>query len=119
MNKSHLIKKQLDKIGSQAYLKDDEWTSMPFNACVFHLWRKSRSNFEPDITEIGKVNRDYYLYIGPANHDITALSGNALLIIGDEKFVFKKRDAVKTGDEIIYYTAAVRRIREEAESEAS
>ncbi len=119
MKKAQLIKKQLDKIGSKAYLKDGDWLSMPFNACIFHLWRKSRTNFEPDIAEIGYVDKDYYFYIGPANHDITALSQDALLIINDSKFVFKKCNAVSVGNETIYYTAAVMRLCEEAENEKS
>lgn len=112
MNTANLIRKQLEKTGSKMYLQDGEWTSMPFWANVFHLWRKSRTNFEAEFTEIGRSEKDYYFYVGPANHDITALSENAVLIAGDKKFLFKKRDAVAVGEDVIYYTGALLKIQE-------
>lgn len=112
MNCSYLIKKQLDKIGRRVYLQDGDWISMPFNACLNHLWRKKASSFEDECTELGSSSAEYYLYIGPKEHNIISLSENAVLACDDMKFVFKRREAVKIGNEIIYYTGILRKVEE-------
>lgn len=111
MKKELLIKSQLDKIGSQVYLRDGDWTSMAFNACVSHLWRKKSTDFENDFTELGEVSRDYYLYIGPYNHNICELSDNAALLMDGEKFIFKCRDSVAFGGNVVYYTGILRKLK--------
>lgn len=112
MNCSYLIKKQLDSIGNQVYLQDGEWISMPFYACLNHLWRKKTSSFEDVVSEIGSSVAEYYLYIGPKEHNIETLSDNAVLIWDDIKFVFRRREAVKVGNETVYYTAILRKVKE-------
>lgn len=110
MNKANIIKRQLDLTGRCVYLKDGEWTSMPIRAEISHLWRKKSSAFEPEYTELGVSNAEYYLYIGPYNHDITSLSKEAVLIADDEQYEFKCADAVTFGSEVIYYTGILRRL---------
>lgn len=112
MNNATMIKRQLDKIGRQAYLCDGEWISSPFNVCVTHLWRKKSAGFEPEYTCLGESYSKYYLYIGPFNHDITVLSDEAALLIGTEKYEFKCRDAVRFGEDVIYFTGILRLINE-------
>lgn len=112
MNLAQIVKKQLEKAGSTVCLKDGEWTSTPFKACVNCLWRKKSSAFEDNYTQIGANGAQYYLYIGPASHDITALSDGALLEFDGVCYEFKRRDAVKFCDEVIYYTGIMRRIKE-------
>ncbi len=112
MNYGHLIKKQLCKIGVPIYLQDGEWTSMPFHAMINYLWRKKSSSFEPNATPIGLTMQDYYLYIGPKDHDILALSDDALVICGDRKYTFSKRDAVRIDDEVYYYSAILKKVEE-------
>lgn len=109
--KKDVIRKQLEKSGRTVYIKDGEWTSVPFKACVSHLWRKKTSSFEPDYTELGKSYYEYYLYIGPYSHDITVLSENAVLELGSERFEFRCADAVSFGEEIVYYTGILKRLR--------
>ncbi|MGN0522374.1 MAG: hypothetical protein ACI4IQ_07035 [Eubacterium sp.] len=116
-NNASLIASQLDKIGNTAHLKDGGWVSTPFKACVFRLWNKQRSAFEPDITEIGSVTSDYYLYIGPADHDITALSEEVTLLTNGGKYEFKRRNAFEVGDEALYYTGILRKIQGESDYE--
>lgn len=111
MDKGLLIKSQLDKIGCQVYLKDGDWTSMAFNACVSHLWRKKSTAFEPDYTELGYVSKDYYLFIGPYNHNVCALSDEALLLFDGEEFEFKCKDPVLFNGEVLYYTGILRKLK--------
>lgn len=111
MEKCVLIKSQLDKIGRQVYLTDGDWTSMPFNAGISHLWRKKSTAFEPDYTPLGAVTNSYYLYIGPYNHNICQLSDDAVLILDDEKYEFKCKDPVTFGPEVLYYTGILRKLK--------
>lgn len=110
MTQANLIKKQLDKIGNTVYLKEDEWISTPYKAVITHLWRKKSSNFEPQLTELGVVSNEYYLYIGPANHNIKVLSNDAVLIFDDCQYEFKCKDSVRLGDQTVYYTGILRKI---------
>lgn len=118
MKKELLIKAQIDKIGRQIYLQDGDWTSMPFNACISHLWRKKSSDFEPDYTELGKVSRDYYLYIGPYNHNICDLSDDTVVLMDGEKFIFRCKDPVLFGSNAIYYTGILRKLKGEGSLDA-
>ncbi|MCC8073247.1 MAG: hypothetical protein LIO62_03885 [Clostridiales bacterium] len=112
MNDAKIIQTQLKRIGNKVYLKDGDWVSTPFHAVLNHLWRKKSSAFEGTQTELGKHYSEYYLYIGPFDHNIKSLSDDALLTFGDDSYEFKNRDSVKIDDEIIYYTAVVRKITE-------
>lgn len=118
MDKSLIIKNQLDKIGSQVYLIDGDWTSMPFNACISHLWRKKSTAFEPDYTSLGAVSNKYYLYIGPYNHNICVLSDDAVLILNDEKYEFKCKDPVLFGGQTVYYTGVLRKLEGDEENDS-
>lgn len=117
MTKAEIIKKQLDKAGRTVYFKDGEWISTPVNACVSHLWRKKTSNFEPEYTELGQSTRDYYLYTGPYNHDITSLSDDATVAFDGDEYEIKCADAVTFGNNIIYYTAILKRLRGDYDAE--
>ncbi|MGN1202223.1 MAG: hypothetical protein ACI4RF_02935 [Eubacterium sp.] len=111
MTKAYIIKKQLDRAGRNVCLKDGEWVSTPFNACISHLWRKKSSAFEPGYTELGKSFYEYYLYIGPYNHDITVLSENGIVEMDGSQFEFKCADAVTFGGQVVYYTGILKRLR--------
>lgn len=117
MNKAEIIKKQLDKAGKTVYFKDNNWISTPFCACISHLWRKKTSAFEPVYTELGQSVKEYYLYTGPFDHDITGLSDDALVIFGEEKYEIKCADAVAFGEKVVYYTAILKRLRGDFDAE--
>lgn len=116
MNEANLIKNQLRAVGNTVYLSLDDWTSMPFKAVVNHLWRKKTSAFTAQPTEIGQVNPQYYLYVGPADHDITALGRDVILLCEDGKYKFRRMDAVRKNNEVLYFTGVLERL-EEAEYE--
>ncbi|MDE6470244.1 MAG: hypothetical protein K2L19_04405 [Eubacterium sp.] len=113
MNRADMIKRQLDKAGRTVYFKDNNWMSTPFCACISPLWRKKTANFEPKYTELGQSFREYYLYTGPYDHDVTELSDEAMVIFGKDKFEIKCADAVVFSDEIIYYTAILKKLKGE------
>jgi hypothetical protein len=110
MDSANLIQKQLELIGESAVITDGEWSSTPFRAVISHLWRKKSSAFEVLPSEIGINDAEYYLYIGPHMHDITVLSGDAFLEASYRRYKFIRKDAVKQGDDVIYYTGILRRL---------
>lgn len=102
MSVCETVKKRLVKTGKQVYLAEGEWVSAPFYAMVAQKWRSNKSNFEPNQTPIGEVCPDYFTYVGPYDHDICALSDNAVLIYGNDKFIFKKKERVTVGGELCF-----------------
>lgn len=113
MNKARLIKKGLEKTGRQVVLEDGSWSSTPFYAVLRQKWKSYKSDFEFSETEIGRVSADYCIYIGPYDHDITALSDDAVLCVDGFKYIFKKKETEKIGGETVYYSGIVRRIWED------
>ena len=112
MNISNIIKRQIDKTGSNAVLSDGNWTSMPFKCFLESLWRRKSSMFDDDVSMIGVCEGRYYLYIGPLTHDITSLSDEANLIVDGKKFSFMRRNGVKINNEVIYFTGIAREVKE-------
>lgn len=117
MQEANIIKNQLCIVGNTVYLQQGDWTSMPFKAVINHLWRKKSSAFLPSPSEIGQVDSCFYLYIGPSNHDITALGEEAVLISGNTKYRFRRRDCVSKSDEVLYYTGVLEKLEEGDEYE--
>lgn len=113
MDRRYKIKNGLKKAGCRVRLGSDEWRSMPYYAVIQHNHRKTKSNFDDRHTEIGVVDKDYYTYIGPFDHDITAIN-DAVLYTDNQAYVFKKREAVIVNDEIIYYFGILKK-KQEAE----
>jgi hypothetical protein len=113
-----LIRNQLNTIGRTVYLKDGDWVSMPFKACITHLWRKKSSSFESEHSELGKTHFEYYLYTGPYDHDITVITDDGVLELDGKKYEFKCADAVSFGDQVVYYTGILKRLRGDEYDEA-
>lgn len=86
---------------------------MPFYCTLQQTWRKNKSNFEDEKTPIGRVRKEFYLYLGPYDHDITVLCDDAFLVSHGIRYRFIKREAVRLGDIIIYYTGILERVWED------
>lgn len=111
-NKALQIKEGLKKVGRKAFLADGEWISKPFYVFIEPKFKNDKSNFESVKTEIGVVNLDYFKYIGPFDHNIEELSENTFLIIDKTKYIFRKKECVKCGDEVLFYTGILRKVWE-------
>ncbi|MCM1114360.1 MAG: hypothetical protein NC397_02565 [Clostridium sp.] len=111
MNTEYIIRHNIEKLGSMVEIKDEDWKSMPFKALITPLWRKKSSNFEAQYTELGESKSEYFLYIGPANHNITALSDRAMLLCGERIYEFKHSDRREIHDEVLYYTGILRLLK--------
>ena len=119
MNRAYKVRKGLEKVGREVILADGDWRSTPFNAVLEPKWKGNKSDFEFNETEIGKVSADYFTYIGPHNHDITALSDDACLYADGVKYIFKRKEAEKLGNEILCYSAVLRKVWEDGDDESS
>lgn len=115
---AYVIKHQLCRVGNTARLADGDTLSLPFYCTLQQTWRKNKSNFEDKHTPIGRIGTDYYLYIGPFDRDITALSKHGVLLAGNQKYVFLKKEAVCIRDQVLYYTGVVKKIVEGDYAEA-
>lgn len=112
MNRRYKIKNGIKKTGREAVITDGGWQSMPFYAVIQHHHKNTKTEFEDRFTEIGFVSRDYYTYIGPFDHDIMAVSDDAVIKSGSESYVFKKKEAVTVGGETIYYYGILKKLQE-------
>ena len=119
MKRAYKVKKGLDKVGRDVFLADGDWRSTPFKAVLEPKWKSNKSDFEFNETEIGKVSADYFTYIGPHNHDITALSDSACLYADGVKYIFKRKEAEKLNNEIICYSAILRKVWENGDDEGT
>lgn len=111
MDTQGIIKRQIEKIGSTVELRDGAWSSVPYRAVISPLWRKKSSEFEEKLTELGADISEYYLYIGGADHNITALSDEAVLICGGKAYEFKHGDSRASADRTLYYIGILRKLR--------
>ena len=84
----------------------------PFFCTLQQTWRKNKSNFTDRQTPIGRVDKDFYLYIGPFDRNILELPEDAVLETGDRSYYFIKREAVCMGGQLLYYTGVMKRLQE-------
>lgn len=110
MNKAYKIKRNLKRVGREVILADGNWKSTPFYAVIEPRWKNDKTNFENQKTEIGVVNKDYFTYLGPFDHNIQSLSEEGYLILDTHKYIFKKKECVKCGDDIQFYSGILRRV---------
>lgn len=119
MNKANIIKNELKKVGREVFLADGGWYSTPFYAVISPRWRYSKSDFENENTPIGTVNTDYYSYIGPHDHNIEKLSDSAVLLENGVKYIFKKKECVKCGENVQFYCGILKRVYGEENDDIS
>jgi len=113
MNREYKIKNRLNKVGREVILADGDWLSAPSYAVIQHNYKKNKTNFENKLSEIGYISKDYYTYIGPFDHDITALSRDAVVLSDGRKYIFKKRERILCQSKILFYFAILKRVWED------
>ncbi len=87
--------------------------SEKFKAYIQPIRYKTKLYLEGDFTEIGVNKNDVYLYLGPANHDLTQLSDNARVIDADGcAYKIDRCEKVLLEDTCIYIWAVIRKTTE-------
>lgn len=70
-----------------------------FRAFLQLVTSKSWQNMERVFGPLGEIPRGQYLYIGPAEKDIT---GADYLSVGGMDFIVRRADPILVGDEVMY-----------------
>lgn len=94
----------------------DGWHSPLYRAFIQPLRYKNKMYLEGSHTEIGLYSPGYYLYIGPAAHDLTRLEADASLhAAGGERYQIDRAEQVFIGEEPLYIWAILRSMTQEVE----
>ena len=106
----------INRYGRSAKLtQNDGWESTPFHCFLQPLRYKNKMYLYGVNTRIGYNAQGYYLYIGPPEHDLTALTEDAQLHVGSERYRIDRAEKVYCGEKLYYVWAVVRTIVEESE----
>ena len=108
----------LNRFGRRAYLTQrDGWTSTPFHCFLQPLRYKNKMYLYGVNTQIGYNAQGHYLYIGPPEHDLTRLSDETEIAIGDAHYRVDRAEKVWCGESVYYIWAIVRTVVEEESEE--
>lgn len=104
------------KYGRTCYLTlPNTWNSGHFKAHIQPLRYKTKLYLEGDYTEIGVNRNDVYLYLGPANHDLTRLNSDARIVDSEgNRYKIDKSEKIMFCDECIYIWAVIRKTTEKS-----
>ncbi|MBR5773843.1 MAG: hypothetical protein IKY44_03225 [Clostridia bacterium] len=91
----------------------DGWCSGPYKALIQPLRYKNKMYLDGTYTDIGRNTSGYYLYIGPANHDISRLDETAYLVSGDVKYIISRAERCYLGERITHIWAILRNMEGE------
>ena len=95
---------------------EDGWHSPQFRALIQPLRYKNKMYLEGVHTPIGIHDPGYYLYIGPAAHDVTKLGSMGdevwLNASGGERYQIDRAERVYLGEEALYIWAILRSVTE-------
>ena len=110
------IEKFFQKYGRSARFEEpDGWQSTPFRCFLQPLRYKNKMYLYGVNTQIGFNAQGHYLYIGPPDHDPTALSSHASLRVGDQAYLIDRAEKVYCGEKLYYIWAIVRTVVLEGE----
>ena len=104
------IRRIMERFGRQVKicLPDDGGESEAYGAFVQPLRYKNKMYLGGVNTRIGFNREGHYLYLGPPEHDLTALPRGAWIAHGDEKFTIDRAEVVFFGDEPSHIWAIIR-----------
>ena len=88
---------------------DESWQSEIYNAFVQPLRYKNKMYLDDLHLDAGVEDMGYYLYIGPKEHDLTALlPQHGFLKTADVKYSIIKSEKVYYADDVLYIWAILR-----------
>ena len=104
------IKRVMERFGRQVTLclPDNGGESGPYGAFVQPLRYKNKMYLGGVNTRIGFNREGHYLYLGPPEHDLTALPHGAWIACGDERYTIDRAEVVFFGDEPSHIWAIIR-----------
>lgn len=91
----------------------DGWSSGIYQAFIQPLRYKNKLYLDGTHTDIGIALEGSYLYMGPANHDLTKLPSIAYLIDCEkQKYFISRSEKVYFGKDVAYIWAILKKFQE-------
>ena len=110
------ITKFLNLYGRRArFEEEDGWTSRDFHCFIQPLRYKNKMYLYGVNTQIGFNAQGNYLYIGPPDCDVTKLSDDVVLHVGENRYRIDRAEKVYCGEKLYYIWAIIRTVVEESE----
>lgn len=104
------IKNGIKRYGRSVYITDGRMTTDVFTVMIQPLRYKNKMYMSGDFTEIGHYEEGYYLYIGPADRDISGLTRNARIHTADGKlYSIHRTEKLYIGEDVLYIWAIIRK----------
>ena len=109
MSETGDIRSLMERFGRQVMIcQQGEEDSEPFGAFIQPLRYKNKMYLGGVNTRIGFNREGRYLYLGPPEHDLTALPHGAWITCGDERYTIDRAEMVYIGDEPSHIWAIIR-----------
>lgn len=108
------ITKMLNKYGCSVFItRSDGWKSQLFKAFLQPLRYKNKLYMDGEHTPIGINRNDVYLYIGPADHDLTKLDRTYRIRDKNNfKYMIDRAEKIMVKDNTVYIWAVIRKTTE-------
>lgn len=94
----------------------DGWYSTRFYCFLQPLRYKNKMYLEGVDTEIGFAGKEYYLYLGPAEHDLQKLGAGVTVRIEKDAFTVSRSEKIYLGEDALYIWAVLIRVVQEDEA---
>lgn len=100
--------------GNTVYLSGaDGWKSPSFKAFLQPLRYKNKLYLQGEHTPIGINKNDVYLYLGPADHDLTKLNSfHRVHDSDDNRYMIDRAEKIKFDNSTLYIWAIIRKTTE-------
>ena len=103
------FEKIIESVGQSVSARlPDGWSSESYRAVIQPLRYKNKMYLEGERTQIGRHHPGYYLYIGPARHDLTKLSEGARIRAESGEYTIDRAEKCYLGDTVTHIWAILR-----------
>ena len=93
---------------------DESWQGELYRAFIQPLRYKNKMYLEDKRVALGIGDMSYYLYLGPAGHDLSVLDADEYMLkSGNEKYIVTRAERLYYSDGIAYIWAVIKRVKEE------
>ncbi len=103
------IERIIKKFGRSVYVTSDSYTSEIYKALVQPLRYKNKMYVGGTNSEMGLIEENYYLYLGPADKDFEKMGNSLFLHTADSKrYSVTKSEKVYSGENACYIWAVIK-----------
>lgn len=113
IDKKEICSKYLNRVGRPICYVDSSAKEIEFYGVIEQTWRRNKTLFEDVKTKLGRVENNYYMYIGPYEIDICNLPESTMLFCDGDKYEFLKKDKFCIGNAVQFYFGVLRKIEED------